>query len=1430
MAKKATKAKSVKKGQDEGLKFLQSIGIKIAKNQSALKNDMVKRYGQDLYLEYINMLNGDMEDEVHRQFTAEHPEFVFEYDASSEGTYIRQVINVLTEKMDYIGKKVLIRTDIPLFGMYLAKNCPDSEVVIGMPDLLSEEYCQYLMERLEIPKAQIISGSAPCQDASFDTVIYENVDFLGTVVTARLAGIPFKYRSDKTEDIWKRKAEQVAGSLKEDGYFIDLSADPKGFFIDYAWFMNQSRMLVDTEAYRKETAYPIGKYKFTVKPILAQKKEILDESAFYQAFSAGLGELPKVKEKSVKNDEALIAEALLCGDLIDGIVHLMDEGVYGDPLFIAGQFLYQSKEDPELLYAFETQDNGPKITAIPAEEKEHFKTFLDGFAQQELEDSTIYRVSSDEELRETLKDVTTYQLKDYAEQYLGEATPRIAEPILLTGVKEELAIADEEDAASQDETENIVTADEDSTVTADVAAENTDKEDAAVDDSTVTADVATESTGGEATVEDNTASANIATANTAGKVTAGTVNTATETTAGKATAADNAATAEPKPFRRQMTPEEEEVYRKLSMAHLYEKQTKDRKNGREFMGQYIGKVDCYGSQPTIYYNFMPIYRISESRLDPLYSYDRQQLLPDSENENINLYYDTRYAEQSAFMSRYFCNNMLAIMSFDPDELEHNIWKGTMNKTGYKVTAQEAWKKKRIVPLSTAGYYQVIPENALPEKLESANIVELNNGDYVVDEEILVDCGDGFLAGPYSVKFREADAKFIIRPKIRENKYVLLGYNSKDCRKLRFDNDDNDLVWTRYVIPEDAMPVERDVMTDEELLNSFLTSIKGMGLNLTQPSDQNVSDIVQRYVTSYVQGKNLSVDTIKQRENRLMAILRAEERLEEILGAITDVLADLIVKYQDTPAVDKMLEVVLENKPELLENLPNSRVMRSRMAAAKQELEQMEQTKRAAIEKMEQDLQLNQMNEQMEKKQKQLDRMQERLEQYSAVRSLETRLAELKKSVAEHEQHKEKLQQESKVLEVQFETMLERYRNKLLDVSFDGFMSSRMLQAAARWEHTTENDRYEKMVADMNGDASADLSPAELVDYVVQLVQIERPQYDRNLIINLLVCMFQGFLTVFSGEPGCGKTSICNILAKILGMTGTDNSFSSEETDRYIPVSVGRGWTSKNDFIGYYNPLTKSFEENNRQVYEGLKMLNLEYKLGYKKYPFVILLDEANLSPMEFYWADFMNVCDDRINNHVINLGNENVFSIPETLHFVATINNDHTTQVLSPRLIDRAWIISLPRNKFVEYGGEIPAEKIRRITWKSISDAFVLSQAEKPDYSNEVQDIYEGMKSILIQEEIVISPRMELAIRKYWNTASRLMEDTDYCEASVVALDYAIAQKILPKISGMGEEYMNWLDKIKVYCNDNGLQISGNIIQNIINKGNRRMRDYQFFN
>ena len=67
-------------------------------------------------------------------------------------------------------------------------------------------------------------------------------------------------------------------------------------------------------------------------------------------------------------------------------------------------------------------------------------------------------------------------------------------------------------------------------------------------------------------------------------------------------------------------------------------------------------------------------------------------------------------------------------------------------------------------------------------------------------------------------------------------------------------------------------------------------------------------------------------------------------------------------------------------------------------------------------------------------------------------------------------------------------------------------------------------------------------------------------------------------------------------------------------------------------------------------------------------------------------------------------------------------------------------------------------------------------------------------------------------------------------DPSVIALDYAVAQKILPKIQGNGEQYRNWLKELLGFCENNYLTVCSRIIGDIIDRGDLQMKYYQFFN
>ena len=414
-----------------------------------------------------------------------------------------------------------------------------------------------------------------------------------------------------------------------------------------------------------------------------------------------------------------------------------------------------------------------------------------------------------------------------------------------------------------------------------------------------------------------------------------------------------------------------------------------------------------------------------------------------------------------------------------------------------------------------------------------------------------------------------------------------------------------------------------------------------------------------------------------------------------------------------------------------------------------------------------------------------------------------------------EERERELRQINRKLERQFEELLERKRQ---DILFDGFIANKMLTAAANWEAQNLDEQYTSLIGEIRKIQPDPKSPADLKDYLCYMIGLVRPNYTEADILNIAICLTQNFLTVFYGEPGTGKTSICNIFADVLGLNKIAAAVNDARACRYVPVSVEKGWTSKRDFVGYYNPLSKTFDKNNRRIYDALRILNLEGDNS--ALPFLILLDEANLSPMEFYWSDFMNLCDGLDQNSTVNLGEDFIYKIPATLRFAATINHDHTTEVLSPRLVDRAWIITLPEIKNVPVNEDkIDASAIEIISWQSLKNAF---DPPNPSAKNFPDEDYRKIIDTLRKANITLSPRTSKAIWKYCTAAASFFDKN-------TALDFAVAQKILPKIHGSDDDFKSWLVSFQKICADAKLYKSAQIVQKIIDRGDKNLGYFKFF-
>lgn len=335
-----------------------------------------------------------------------------------------------------------------------------------------------------------------------------------------------------------------------------------------------------------------------------------------------------------------------------------------------------------------------------------------------------------------------------------------------------------------------------------------------------------------------------------------------------------------------------------------------------------------------------------------------------------------------------------------------------------------------------------------------------------------------------------------------------------------------------------------------------------------------------------------------------------------------------------------------------------------------------------------------------------------------------------------------------------------------------------------------------------------LTPIDFVNEFYTRVRQQDYDITKRDLINVLICLRTGFLTVFSGKPGCGKSTLGKVIGTAMGL---------EETNRFLKVSVEKGWTSKRDFMGFYNSLNKTTVCNNNAVLDAFEALHEEcsmYKEGFETLPYIILLDEANLSPMEYYWADFMDTADLQEKNRRVKFPNGADCYIPKSLRFIATINNDDTTVPFSPRLLDRAWIVNISTPSSL---GQLKVEENKGVLdWSVLAPRATMGKAQ-------INSIFSDYFKII---NASFSRRVLLQIEEYLKYSYLFGADEAIDELSEkdVAYDYIISQKILPLINGWDYDYRNNVEEFKKQLeNNNGLQrypLSNKILNEILNSRN----------
>ncbi len=731
---------------------------------------------------------------------------------------------------------------------------------------------------------------------------------------------------------------------------------------------------------------------------------------------------------------------------------------------------------------------------------------------------------------------------------------------------------------------------------------------------------------------------------------------------------------------------------------------------------------------------------------------------------------------------------------------------------------------------------------LPER--NKRYFENNNGQYPRTEYIFIRDQSNECFGPFAWEHKEDDSGFSLE--LLNDKPLLKSYNislgqvfkittEKFNEKLadhsvhQFNSSFEDRTYCFVSnIHEFIDDAERDEYASDEEIVRYCAKLAGeMGKTLL--SKANWDDFKKIASTHPVFDQELSKNRLLQLSTLASEIFIIQDEIHNNIEPFLrshygEQLIDRFISRKKPQLLDDLRKEVIQKKDKDIEEKEEkiSQIEQILKAKEKERLELSAEVERRRNEAnqdvilknalAERDEQIKKLDAQITEKQKLLNEL---LEKHSLSDRLDTIKNEIQVQENIYDRQRKKndsLEAITKDLQNEYNTSEDKLRSKLIlykpyiDAVNGSFIVDKREKRSVFVETNTvvHSDNFEQKRL--------------IVETVKQNLRLKGRFFESWQVANFLISTQQSFITFLAGLPGVGKTSLARLIVE-----------SQQLEPRLQEVSVARGWTSQKDLIGFYNPLSNHFQSANTGLYTFIEALSSEKNEPAMAY---VLLDEANLSPIEHYWSAFMAMADGE-GARELRLG-QDTLTVPTVLRFMATINYDGTTEPLSPRVVDRAPVLVMEPNDALIEDNETLAETAVALPLSAIEMDRLFGLAENiPLFADEEEMIFKKVRKILSDPSLEkgrplsISQRKEIVIRQYCAQASSLMRSFG-CD-DFKALDLAILQHVLPQVRGSGQKFAKRLSELKQLCDDEGLNDSANYLERMLVYGESELHSYDFF-
>lgn len=283
-------------------------------------------------------------------------------------------------------------------------------------------------------------------------------------------------------------------------------------------------------------------------------------------------------------------------------------------------------------------------------------------------------------------------------------------------------------------------------------------------------------------------------------------------------------------------------------------------------------------------------------------------------------------------------------------------------------------------------------------------------------------------------------------------------------------------------------------------------------------------------------------------------------------------------------------------------------------------------------------------------------------------------------------------------------------------------------------------------------------------------------YTKSKIAAFVAGLGASKLSILQGMSGTGKTSLPKI-------------FSEAILANCEIVEVESSWKDKNELLGYYNEFSLKYTPK--------KFTISLYKASMNKDIFTfILLDEMNLSRIEYYFSDFLSLMEHEEGHRQIKLINlklsrqENgedieylaldkghTLKVPANVWFIGTANRDESTFVISDKVYDRATTMNFTKRapKVRDFGDPIDKQFY---DYKTINK--LLNDAkEQGTFDAENSEIIKRIELLLSPYNISFGNRILKQIEDFVNIYKECFKDQD---VEHEAIETILLSKVVSKL------------------------------------------------